>query len=310
MEEIINELNEKEVTNFLDANPNFKNFSDLIKWAVDKWIDPNFAIMVFWDKLKYITDPIIRKSEIEDMLAEFDRVRWIVWCSDKKGDDKLYDKDLALSLIIKFNPNNWKNISKIYWLKEDYINSYDDYSENSTVSSEYRVNKIKSLKVEKNWDFMKNAKTIAIEIEKVYWIPWKVTVWQSALESNWGKSWLSSKYNNYFWIKSFWRWKSINLNTQEETWWAKITIKDGFKVFDDMKDSFLWYAKFLTQNKRYRNAFKYWAKLENPPEYYPNDYAWYNPDKFIKEVAKAWYATASNYSQMVVQAWNKFDKIA
>lgn len=148
----IESKNEETSKNFIKTNPQFESFSDLVKLSIDKWIDPNFAIMVFWDKLKSITDPILRKSEIEDMLAEFDRVRWIVWCSDKKGDDKLYDKDLSLSLIIKFNPNNWKNIAKIYWLKEDYIKQKSSEWIESFNIEETKIENEDSLP---NWNFLK-----------------------------------------------------------------------------------------------------------------------------------------------------------
>jgi hypothetical protein len=56
-----------------------------------------------------------------------------------------------------------------------------------------------------------------------------------------------------------------------------------------MKESFLDYARLLTQKPRYRNAFKYAVSIEPRPEYYPKDYnpSDYNPEKFIVAIIKA-----------------------
>jgi len=56
-----------------------------------------------------------------------------------------------------------------------------------------------------------------------------------------------------------------------------------------MKESFLDYARLLTQKPLYRNAFRYAANITPRPEYYPKDYnpADYNPEKFLDAVIKS-----------------------
>ena len=51
----------------------------------------------------------------------------------------------------------------------------------------------------------------------------------------------------------------------------------------------------------YKNAFKYWVNLAEKPDYYPENYVWYNPELFITEIKKAWYATDSNYVSKVIK---------
>lgn len=176
-----------------------------------------------------------------------------------------------------------------------------------TIKDEEREEKIRKFTIEENKPFMENAELLAMQIEKVYGIPWQVTVWQASLESGWGRSWLSAKFNNYFWIKSFWKWNSVSLATNEYENWNKVTINDWFRVYNDMKESFIDYAKFLTHNPRYFGAFKYWYNLDEKLSYYPSDYIWYDPEKFVKEIANAWYATDPSYANNVISTWKKYD---
>lgn len=78
---------------------------------------------------------------------------------------------------------------------------------------------------------------------------------QACLESNFGKSKLASKYHNYFGMKcgSYWKGKSINLKTQEEYTYNQLTtIRDNFRVYEDMRSGVLGYFIF-TNTKRYAN---------------------------------------------------------
>ncbi|MDD4151767.1 MAG: glucosaminidase domain-containing protein [Candidatus Gracilibacteria bacterium] len=176
-----------------------------------------------------------------------------------------------------------------------------------TIKDEEREEKIRKFTIEENKPYMENAKSLALQIEKVYGIPWQVTVGQSSLESGWGRSGLSAKFNNYFGIKSFGKGNSVSLATNEYENGNKITIKDGFRVYSDMKESFIDYAKFLTHNPRYFEAFKYGYNLDEKPSYYPSDYIGYDPEKFIDKIAKAGYATDPSYASNVINTWKKFD---
>lgn len=88
---------------------------------------------------------------------------------------------------------------------------------------------------------------------------------QSIVESNWGKSTLAKKYFNYFGLKcgSNWKGKSVNLKTKEEYTVGELTtIKDNFRVYNDMESGVHGYFDFIN-TKRYRNL----KGIDNPYMY-------------------------------------------
>lgn len=190
------------------------------------------------------------------------------------------------ALILRF-------IAFLTWYK--YNREFDD----NMYYNEYTNAKLEIL----DWDqerFINEAKPIALEIEKKFWIPWQVSLAQWALESWWWKSELAQKDWNFFWIKA-WKnedWVSYRTKEQGENWLVEIT--DNFKRYDWMKESFYGYAKFLAlDNPRYRPAFKYAYDINPRPNHYPEDYSGYNPLKFLIEIKKAWYATDNKYVEKI-----------
>lgn len=78
---------------------------------------------------------------------------------------------------------------------------------------------------------------------------------QAACESNWGKSSLSAKYNNYFGMKcgSKWKGKSVNMKTKEEYSKGTLTsIRDNFRAYDTLEEGIKGYFDFINCT-RYRN---------------------------------------------------------
>ena len=78
---------------------------------------------------------------------------------------------------------------------------------------------------------------------------------QACLESGYGSSLLSSKYNNHFGLKcgANWAGKSVNMTTREEyTAGTMTTIKDNFRVYGSFADGVKGYFEFL-QYSRYQN---------------------------------------------------------
>lgn len=191
------------------------------------------------------------------------------------------------------------------WWFKSYTEVWEDWKE--IKSSKVNYEKITSKDKEA---YVKEASIIAKKIQKEYWIPWEVTVSQSILESGWWNSALAKKYWNYFWIKSFWKWKSVTMMTNEEINWKKVKIKDWFKEFKNMEESFYWYAEFLTSNPRYKKAFAYAEDINPKPKYYPNNYIWLDSDKFAREIAKGWYATDGKYAQKVIWLSEKIRDVA
>ena len=78
---------------------------------------------------------------------------------------------------------------------------------------------------------------------------------QACLESNFGRSTLSARYNNFFGMKcgNSWKGKSVNMRTREE--YVKGTmsnIKDNFRVYNSIEEGIKGYFVFIS-TKRYAN---------------------------------------------------------
>lgn len=177
-------------------------------------------------------------------------------------------------------------------------------SEEEWKAQEWWETKVNTEKFANAWEFAKKAKEVAQQLETKYWIPWEVTLWQAALESWNGKSSLSSKYNNYFWVKYYWKDKSLSANmaTKEESWWTTYSTNANFRVYENMYDSFEWYARTLSAD-RYKNAFKYASSKEFCKTW---NYVWRNPRAFVQEIRNWWYATDSQYVNKVVSRLKTF----
>lgn len=109
---------------------------------------------------------------------------------------------------------------------------------------------------------------------------------QAILESGWGKSRLAADYHNYFGMKCGTKWTgpSVNMTTQEEyTAGTLTTIKDNFRVYDNMEDGVKGYFEFI-QLSRYENLKGITA-----------------PQKYIETIKNDGYATSSIYVDSLMQ---------
>ncbi|TDL91794.1 glucosaminidase [Vibrio vulnificus] len=106
--------------------------------------------------------------------------------------------------------------------------------------------------------FISSIKEGAIDNYKEYGILPSITIAQAILESGWGKSELSVKYNNIFGIKSYnWDGKSANISTSE---FHEENIQADFRVYDTISDSLQDHSVFLTENPRYEKNGLFSAK--------------------------------------------------
>ena len=74
-------------------------------------------------------------------------------------------------------------------------------------------------------------------LQKGYGILPSIIIGQAILESNWGESELSSKYNNLFGIKSFGHPDYVTMDTQEYVNGQWITIQGDFRVYQSWEES-------------------------------------------------------------------------
>lgn len=109
---------------------------------------------------------------------------------------------------------------------------------------------------------------------------------QAILESGWGESKLAADYHNYFGMKCGTKWTgpSVNMTTQEEYAAGTLTtIKDNFRVYDNMEDGVKGYFEFI-QLSRYEN-------LKGITD----------PQKYIETIKNDGYATSSTYVDSLMQ---------
>ena len=115
---------------------------------------------------------------------------------------------------------------------------------------------------------------------------------QACIESAFNTSLLSSQYFNFFGLKcgSAWKGKSVNLKTKEEyTVGTLTTIRDNFRVYDNMLSGVRGYFDFIS-TKRYENL----KTAITPLQYL----------QFIKADG---YATASSYVDICMNCINKYN---
>lgn len=125
-------------------------------------------------------------------------------------------------------------------------------------------------------------------------VPASVTIAQAILESEWGRSTLSSKAFNFFGIKA--RGGPgpagvVNMNTWEVLRGSNTVVNDAFKAYHNIFESVDDHGRFLKENQRYSAAFQV-----------PND-----AREFARRIHAAGYATDPAYSTKLIRLMDKYD---
>ena len=125
-----------------------------------------------------------------------------------------------------------------------------------------------------------------------------VLIAQAALESNWGQSQLSAKYNNYFGIKagSSWTGPTVNMKTGEVFGGQSVSINSDFRVYNSLIDSIRDRNKLLSTSR------------------YASVRAASTPQAQAEAIKNSGYATALNYVSSLMSTINangltKFDEL-
>lgn len=126
-------------------------------------------------------------------------------------------------------------------------------------------------------------------------VPASVTIAQAILESDWGRSLLARKGQNYFGIKAGRAGPGpagvIKMNTWEVLSGTNVVVNDGFKAYHNLYESVMDHGRFLADNPRYSAAFQV---VDNPQE-------------FARRIHAAGYATDPSYSTKLINLMNKFN---
>jgi flagellum-specific peptidoglycan hydrolase FlgJ len=121
----------------------------------------------------------------------------------------------------------------------------------------------------------------AQESERECGIPSAVTIAQAILESDWGRSGLSTVGQNYFGIKAAsgpGPAGSITMDTTEVFGGLHTVIADRFRAYNSLEESVVDHGRFLAGNPRYADAFKT-----------------RDPKEFAKRIHRDGYATDPDY---------------
>lgn len=111
-----------------------------------------------------------------------------------------------------------------------------------------------------------------------------VIIAQAAIESNWGRSALSAKYNNFFGIKAgkSWKGKTVNMQTGEVFDGKNLTINSNFRVYGSLVESIRDRNRLLRM-PRYKNVEPAKTPLEQ-----------------VQAIRFAGYCTATNYVSSIM----------
>ena len=99
------------------------------------------------------------------------------------------------------------------------------------------------------YEFIADIENAAVDNYKEYGILPSITIAQAILESEWGRSELSEKYNNLFGIKGHnWDGAVASMNTKE---FYNQKTKSDFRAYNSIDESIDDHGAFLKENKRY-----------------------------------------------------------
>lgn len=137
--------------------------------------------------------------------------------------------------------------------------------------------------------YFKKVTNAAIDSVKGSTLFPSLAIAQGALESDWGRSGLASKYNNFFGIKKDgadrWTGRIINLPTKEEKDGRVVVVHADFRWYEEPFQSFYDRRRFLEKNPRYRKNGVFSAST-------PEEQAW--------ALQRAGYATDSKYAEKLI----------
>lgn len=127
-------------------------------------------------------------------------------------------------------------------------------------------------------EFFNQWKSVALQHQEEYGIPASITLAQAAIESGFGKSGLTTKYNNFFGITGAYNGKSVKLKNKKGqvfTW----------RVYPTPEESFEDHASLLSRKYKPKTAnagYVEWAKSITDGGYAESNYGT-NLIKFIKQ---------------------------
>lgn len=148
---------------------------------------------------------------------------------------------------------------------------------------------------EQHKQFIKKIAPYAQQMQRQYGIFPSITMAQAILESNWGESTLSKKFNNYYGIKGDSDSNSKYFKTQEFVNGKWITISARFRVYSSWQESMRDHSLLLV----------------NGTNWNPKQYATVISASNYKQAAQALYdsqyATDPDYPEKIIELIQKYE---
>ncbi|MCE2571555.1 flagellar assembly peptidoglycan hydrolase FlgJ [Motilimonas eburnea] len=145
--------------------------------------------------------------------------------------------------------------------------------------------------------FVQSLMPFAKKAAKTLGVNPAILVAQAALETGWGKKVIQTTNQdssfNLFNIKADRRWQGAHTNKDTLEYYdgVAVTERARFRVYQDFEQSFSDYVNFLQQNPRYQHALKTTA----------------DPERFMRQLQKAGYATDPRYADKVMSVLKRVE---
>jgi hypothetical protein len=224
---------EKKVNNFIENNPWMEKFQDIISEAYKRNIDPDFAILAFWDKVKDLSLLWLdRRALLEDMFTEYDRIKGNIPSVMNNSWDWL-----KVLILRQFWWEKWKEKASNLGISSDIIKQYESKYFASKLSLKNRAEILANVpaNIKNAIEKVFPASEVENAILVAYWESgFDVNAYRDSSKNPWGWNdlWLfqiNDKYHSY--IRNY-DWKNPEIN-------AKIAYKIYKEAWNSWKP---WYA--------------------------------------------------------------------
>lgn len=283
------EENQKKIEEYLKNNPDSNK--QILTEAINRWIDPKFALNIFWDLIKWITDQKEIDYKLEDAFTEFDRIRWRVgWGSQmekiKKWDTEIerYDENIIINLLKVLYPSIWKEKAISNWFSDEEITNFEKISNTEIDFSS--VDWDVSLMIEKTAESTNiDSKLIrAILKQESNW-NMSATRFEKHVYDRNIKKWISPDDAKLL-ATSFW-WFQIMWFNYETCWYN--SVNDFVEAMKNPENQFNAFIEFVKTNKTL-----YTAMTRQPPNFqtiaYYYNWPLYAQNNYDKKISGYYYA--------------------
>ncbi len=145
--------------------------------------------------------------------------------------------------------------------------------------------------------FIRKIGPIAARVDKSYQLLPSITIAQACLESNYGQSSLSQKYNNLFGVKGFNPNTSAVMSTQEYRNGSWVTIKARFQIYDSYDAAIRAHARLFQSGTTWN------------PQQYRHVLAARGYQQQAKALVQDGYATDPDYADKLIRLIEQYDLV-